>query len=54
MIGHYDQEGNILKEHVFIDSNLFPYCIPTDRDIIWVDCDRNLLLQWNLENYELL
>jgi hypothetical protein len=51
---HYDADGNILKEHVFHDSNLFPYCVPTDRDFIWIDNDRDLILQWNLETYKLL
>jgi hypothetical protein len=51
---HYDAEGNILKEHVFHDSNLFPYVVPSDREIIWVDNDRDFILQWNLETYELI
>jgi hypothetical protein len=53
-VAHYDAEGNVLKELVFHDSNLFPYVIPSDREIIWVDNDRDLILQWNLETYELL
>lgn len=51
---HYSADGTVLKEHVFHDSNLFPYVISSDREIIWVDNDRDLLLQWNLETYELL
>lgn len=53
-VAHYDAQGVCLKEHTFHDSNLFPYVIPSDREIIWVDNDRDLILQWNLETYELL
>lgn len=43
-----DAEGNILKSLVFDDSNLFPYVITSDREIVWVDNDRDLILQWNV------
>ena len=53
-VAHYAADGTLLKELAFHDSNLFPYVISSDREIIWVDNDRDLLLQWNLETYELV
>lgn len=41
-------EGNILKSLVFYDSNLFSHVITSDREIVWVDNDRDLILQWNV------
>lgn len=53
-VAHHDADGNLLKEHVYHDSNLFPYVVPTDREIVWVDNDRDVVCQWNVETYELL
>lgn len=53
-VTHYGADGSLLKELTFQDSNLFPYVITSDREIIWVDADRDLLLQWNLQTYELV
>ena len=48
-IAHYDAEGNVIKEKVFHDSNLYPYIIPTDREIYWVDNDRDVVCCWDLK-----
>ena len=53
-VAHISADGKILKEHAFKDSNLFHYAVTTDREFVWVDNDRELLLQWNLETYDLL
>lgn len=53
-VAHISADGKILKELAFQDSNLLPHAVPTDREFVWVDNDRELLLQWNLETYDLV
>lgn len=48
-VAHYDAEGNVLKEKVYHDSNFYPYIIPTDREIYWVDNDRDFVCCWDLK-----
>ena len=48
-VGHFDAEGNIIKEKLFKDSNLQEFVTPSDREIAWVDEDRDVVCQWNLE-----
>lgn len=53
-VSHIDSTGTVLKQLEFYDSNFFPYVITSDREIVWLDVDRDMILQWNLETYEFL
>lgn len=48
MVVLYGADGSILKQHVFDDSNLMPYVILSDREVAWVDNDKDMIFQWNL------
>lgn len=54
MVVLYGADGSILKQHVFDDSNLMPYVILSDREVAWVDNDKDMIFQWNLQTYDLL
>lgn len=52
-VGHYDADGKLLKEVTFYDSNLQEYCIPSDREFVFIDEDNDVILVWNLETHVL-
>jgi len=47
-VTHYNSDGEIIQEHTYKDANLQCFVTPSDRVIIWVDEDRDAIMQWNL------
>lgn len=47
-VAHINSDGKIIRELIFKDSNFYSFAITSDREIVWVDVDRELLLAWNL------